>query len=269
MPIDSERLLSGGVPEDEGLRRLGSHIDALRRTGRCVPTEAYVQQFVASATRLVESGERRAAPASTRRDASSLRRPGLTFRLAAAAAALILVLSASAGVAYAADRAVPGDTLYGFDLALEDIGLGDGGLQERLIEAGELVERGRTQDGLTLAGEAIAAQSSQIQVLRAAADALRLAADAAHNDPSGQPSEAQSLAAEKLRWLATMEPTEDEFARVIYELVGSMNPEGQGGTEAKPSDAIDQTAPGTGSHSGNGQNGTDSTGGAGGNGPGN
>jgi hypothetical protein len=39
------------------------------------------------------------------------------------------------GVAVAANRAAPGDALYGIDRALEKIGIGAGGAQERLAGA--------------------------------------------------------------------------------------------------------------------------------------
>lgn len=63
---------------------------------------------------------------------------GLLAKLLAAAVALAAVGT----VGYAADQAVPGDALYGLDTALERIGIGAGGVEERIEEARALVERG-------------------------------------------------------------------------------------------------------------------------------
>lgn len=264
---DSERLLSGDIPDDERLARLKPHVDALGRIGRRVPTEAQVEGFAAAAARAVSAGERRVVGVSTRRSTYSPRRPRLALRLAGAAAALVVVLCASTGVAYAADHAVPGDTLYRLDRALETIGLGDGGLRERLTEASELVERDRTQEALNLAGEAIAAEPDQSEALRMAVEALRRAADAAPGAASAQTPDVQALAAEKLRWLATAAPTGDEFVQAIYDLADSISPQGQGGTGDEPDDAIDQAQPGSGGGGSGGGGGTNPTGYPGGSGP--
>lgn len=245
-PADTERLLSGGAPQDEGLGRLEPHLKALKRTGRGVPTEVQVERFAFAAARLVAT-ERRAAGPAPAAGTSRLRSSRLRLRLAATAAALVLVLCASAGVAYAADQAVPGDTLYHLDRALEDIGLGDGGLEERLIEASQLVERGRIQEGLTLAGEALAAASGESEPLRAAVDALRTAVDPSSYDPTAQTPEAQGAAAEKLRWLATAEPSAQEFVQTVNDLANSISSHGQGGAGNGPENSTNETIPGNGS----------------------
>ena len=243
-PADTERLLSGDAPQDQGLGRLEPHLRALRRTGRGVPTEVQVERFAFAAARLVAASERRAAGPAPAAGASSLRSSRLRPRLAAAAAALILVLCASAGVAFAADRAVPGDVLYGLDCALEDIGLGDGGLQERLTEASQLVERGRIREGLALAVEALTAASGDSGPLRAAADALRTAMEPSSYDPTAQTPEAQGATAEKLRWLATAEPSAQEFVQTVNDLANSVSSHGQGGAGNGPEDSTNETIPG-------------------------
>ena len=62
------------------------------------------------------------------------------------ASVLAIVLSFG-GVAYGANGPVPGDTLYGLDAALENVGIGGGGLEERLSEAGELIDDGQVDEG--------------------------------------------------------------------------------------------------------------------------
>ena len=246
-PADSERLLSGGTPQSNALCRLEPHLKALKRLRRGVPTDAQVERFAFAAARVVASTEPRAVGPAAVSGASRLRSSRLRLRLAATSAALVLVLCASAGVAYAADQAVPGDTLYDLDRALENIGLGDGGLQERLIEASQLVDRGRIQEGLTLAGEALAAASGESGPLRAAADALRTAVDPAFYDSSTQTPEAQGAAADKLRWLATAEPSAQAFVETVNDLANSISSHGQGATGDGPSGSATETVPGDGS----------------------
>ena len=49
-------------------------------------------------------------------------------------ASSLAVVLAFSGVAMAADGASPGDLLYGVDRALESVGIGAGGIDERLAE---------------------------------------------------------------------------------------------------------------------------------------
>jgi hypothetical protein len=122
-----DRMLSRTVLEGEGLGLLPSVVEALGRLGEVVPTEAEVQRFAAEAARLVPATPRRpAARASRTHGAVGVRSPRRRLALAGGAAALVLVLSTSTGVAFAANGAIPGDTLYGLDRALEGIGIGNG-----------------------------------------------------------------------------------------------------------------------------------------------
>ena len=66
----------------------------------------------------------------------------LVSRVAMAAAALVVLVMLPGGMAYAANGAKPGDLLYGLDRALEGIGIGDGGADERLAESLALVASG-------------------------------------------------------------------------------------------------------------------------------
>lgn len=79
----------------------------------------------------------------------------LRTRAATVAASFTLVFGAAGGVAYAANGAVPGDTLYGIDRALEKIGIGNGGADERLTEIRSLVDSGDVGAGLHHAAETI------------------------------------------------------------------------------------------------------------------
>ena len=55
----------------------------------------------------------------------------------------ILALVVFSGLGLAANAAVPGDFLYGLDLAMEKVGIGAGGIEERISEAQGLADRGQ------------------------------------------------------------------------------------------------------------------------------
>jgi hypothetical protein len=74
-------------------------------------------------------------------------------RVAIGAAALLMLVVSSSGLAFAANGAKPGDLLYGLDRAAEVIGIGDGGADERYAEAQALVAAGEMPGGLALAAE--------------------------------------------------------------------------------------------------------------------
>lgn len=76
-------------------------------------------------------------------------------RIASAVGAALALFLGTAGAAMASQNAVPGDTLYGFKLVLEDIGLTEGGFPERLNEATVLFERGDEADALAHLADAL------------------------------------------------------------------------------------------------------------------
>ncbi len=83
----------------------------------------------------------------------------LRRRLVAIAAASATFITGNLGVAMAADSAVPGDLLYGIDRAYEKlselIGLSDDHTDERLAEAAQLADSGRSVDALDAVVEQI------------------------------------------------------------------------------------------------------------------
>jgi hypothetical protein len=142
-----------------------------------------------------------------------------------------------AGVAYAADDAAPGDTLYGLDCSLEDIGIGDGGLQERLTEASELVEDGQVQEGLELAAGALAEEEQdedddgQLEDGTSRSEALLAAAEAVLSSGSEQSLEVRTRVAEKLRFMATTELTGKEFGQAVSDLARGISSEEEQGED--------------------------------------
>ena len=127
----------------------------LRGTPTISEDLADLEVFVAS---LSGQGERPAdveymatVLAATARASRHSPRPAL--RRVMALAASVAVLFALSSVAIAADGAVPGDLLYGVDRAMERIGIGDGGVDERIVEFDALIERGQHQDAFEMLDE--------------------------------------------------------------------------------------------------------------------
>jgi hypothetical protein len=155
-----EQLLSG-VPADGGeFDALVPFVDTLRAQGMRTPSDAAIDRFAAEAAAIARAGLMTRATESNVRSLSSL--PRLRPQLAAALATIVL-LAGMTGVAAAADGAAPGDALYGLDRALEKIGVGDSGAEERLEEAAQLVADGDPGRALEHATEAFdeAAEAGQ------------------------------------------------------------------------------------------------------------
>lgn len=109
--------------------------------------------------------------------AASGRWLGIRRRAVTAMTVATLTLGSGAAAAVAADGAAPGDALYGLDRALENMGVGNGGAQERLEEVRELVEKGQLARGLEHTPQVVAAnQPDPAPLASEATDALRAAA---------------------------------------------------------------------------------------------
>ncbi len=104
-------------------------------------------------------------------------RPSLIGRLhtraAAVATAALVTFGGLGGVALAANGAVPGDTLFGLDRALETVGIGNGGNAERLNEVKALVDQGRADSGLEHAARIVEGNTGAQAALLAAAERIR------------------------------------------------------------------------------------------------
>jgi len=140
----------------------------LRGTPTMSDDLADLEVFVASLSGQVERpedvGYMATALAATARATRRSPRPAL--RRVMALAASVAVLFALSGVAIAADGAVPGDLLYGVDRAMERIGIGDGGVDERIVEFDALIERGRHQDAFDILDE-FAESAPEVEASRA------------------------------------------------------------------------------------------------------
>ena len=130
-------MLLGAEGFDEDFDGISDVLSAVKDLGMPDPDAdfSYLIHAAARESRLTQI-ERYATEREPRAQVWQTR---LVPRIATAAAALILLVTMSGGMAYAANGAKPGDLLYGLDLAFEAIGIGDGGAEERLAETIALV----------------------------------------------------------------------------------------------------------------------------------
>ena len=164
-------------------------------------------------------------------------------KLIAIVASTLAALLVFAGVAYASNGAVPGDTLYGLDCALEDVGLGDGGLEERFAEAGELMDDGLVDEGLAHAAEALVEEQEDLdengdgevseEEEAAGREALLAAAEAVLSNGSEQSLEVRTRVAEKLRFMANTELKGKEFGQAVAGMARGMSSETEHGNNGK------------------------------------
>jgi hypothetical protein len=155
LPLDSdvERLLMGQYPEDKRFEVVVPIISTLRGFRTTVPSPDVIAA-VASAAAAVVRGD---GPAPARRRSI---RSVMVPRLAAATFAVLIVGGVSS-MAVAADGSAPGETLYGLDLAMERVGIGAGGVDERLLESALLISTGRSEQAIILLDDKVA-QSPEV-----------------------------------------------------------------------------------------------------------
>ncbi len=137
---DIDQLVSSQIANDPELADLAAFLTEFRIEHIVEPPPAEVQQLARSAAAVVRS-----RPAPVRTSPRSQRRRNLltALRTSSAMAMSILALVVFSGLGLAANAAVPGDFLYGLDLAMEKVGIGAGGIEERISEAKGLADRGQ------------------------------------------------------------------------------------------------------------------------------
>jgi hypothetical protein len=142
----AEAFLSGSIESDGDLESIAGVLAAARDLAQPDPEADFSALFAAAARESrVTPIERFANEQFTRLTG---RRPQLVQRVAIAGAALLVFVTMSGGLAYAADGAKPGDLMYGLDRALEAVAIGGGGATERLAEVEALIAAGAIADGL-------------------------------------------------------------------------------------------------------------------------
>ena len=153
---DVERLITGQRPKDPAFAELTAFVEALRSFRPVAPSTGAQEPLVARAVAIVRSEEEE-QPATVPRgfiDRRDRRPSWLPARAAVALGAFVLLIGVSI-VAAAAHSAVPGDPLYGIDIALEAMGVGDGSVGERIAESEVLVASGDHERAFILLGETL------------------------------------------------------------------------------------------------------------------
>jgi hypothetical protein len=150
-------------------------------------------------------------------------------RLATAVSAAVLLIGGASGLAWAANSSAPGDALYGLDRTLERVGIGRGGVAERLQEVRGLVEVGDVPGGLSHAGELVGevAQGATSDASYAA-EALRAAATRVASQGSEASAEVRNQVADLLTYLAENAGQVDDrkVASLAQEIAGNADPAG-------------------------------------------
>lgn len=212
---DIERLLRGQSLTGPGLSRLGSVLDELRTVRSREIRPAIVSRHVAAAAEAARAAV--PAPPATR-PAPAPHRWRLVPRLGASVAAFALVIGMT-GVAVASDSASPGEPLYGVDVLLENIGIGDGGNRERIAEAQDLTGKGMTVEALDHLSSTLSHREGS-----GAEEALRTAADRFKQNPSAPElsQEVSDRLSEMLEWMAATDPRDEEFGQGVAERARSL-----------------------------------------------
>ena len=122
-----EAFLTGAVPTYEDLAAVAEVFSAVRAIAWTDSDVDFSGLFAAAAR------ESRVTPierfASEHVAPRNDRRPKVMPRVAIAGVALLVFVTMSSGLAYAADGAKPGDWMYGLDRAFEVVGVGVAALQ--------------------------------------------------------------------------------------------------------------------------------------------
>lgn len=155
-------------------------------------------------------------------------RPRRTVAIALAAAMALVI--ANLGLAAVADSSVPGDPLYGIDIAYEKVGeaLGVGGdtRSERLDEAEILSNRGRAAEAIGLVRQALG-DGPQADALAEAQAALTATPDNAAPDTSFDTTLQSLIDAARSQTTETAGEEISELARALRDSVrGGIDPPG-------------------------------------------
>jgi hypothetical protein len=132
--------------------------------------------------------------------------------------------------------------LYDLDRALEDFGIGDGGLSERLGESDYLVQTGRFAEGLSSAAKAIAMDSDDDHAQRAAA-ALLSAAETVSGSGNGRSADIRAQVADSLLTMASTDlADQQELGDAVLTLARGLT-SAAAGNHGSGSTTTDSTSP--------------------------
>jgi hypothetical protein len=233
---DLDLLIDGKQPYNSDLAPLRSFVSTLGSFGVTELSPGFPEDHAAEGAAMARARlSIPTVPLSTgRRLALGLRR-----RVTAAATSLMMIVGMT-GVAWAADSAVPGDWNYGIDRALESMGIGAGGAEERLQELAVIREDGHVR-GVGVAsrsgGDLVAGSDDPVGLEKAAATV------AATTRRSQRATEVQDAVSALLAYLANPEgehPTISELAQEFKQAQGSSGsnrPEVNPGEDHRPDHA--------------------------------
>ncbi|MCZ7533295.1 MAG: hypothetical protein M5U23_07805 [Acidimicrobiia bacterium] len=239
---DQAEALVSGTARIEGLEHLSTIIDSLRIDQAAQLDEVLVDRVVKAATlRARESSVNLPLGAADRTRPVTTSVRSLRRRIATIAATAAVLLGSGGAVAYAADRASPGDFLYGIDRALETLGIGNGGTQERLTEVEQLIANGDVARGLEHAAVTITEVDNNTGASdgnQAASAALARAAQRARETGSNQADATKEEVAALLDYLAgNIGHVDGQKVAELARLIGnhpSTQPLDQGQRPAEP-----------------------------------
>lgn len=217
---DVERVLRGQTPAGPGLSRLIAVIDELRAMGsRPIGHEVHPRLVAMAAAAALEARPPSSEPAPATQRPAAAPRWRLLPRFATSMAALAVVMGMT-GVAVASDASVPGEPLHRIDLFLENLGIGDGGPEERIAEAQDLTSNGMPAEALNHLSVTISDhdESGAREALQTAAAKLK-----EDNPGSDRAEEARAKVAEMLRWMATNDPKGEGFGQGVAERAQSLS----------------------------------------------
>jgi hypothetical protein len=253
-----EQLLTGQGPDDVELAELVPLVTLLR--GNAVPpSEESIARFAASAAGIVARSLSQGANSPLEMSPLRFRRVEVIqrWRLVAGLAAVV-AFGAAAGAVAAADGAAPGNPLYGLDRALENVGVGNGGVVERLAEAAILTESGNEAEALGHAADAIGQASPALGDGAAALEALASAAEQIRSIDEGSEHAdmVRARVADMLEWMASSDVRGHDFGQMVAEMAkgiagndssGGGPPEGAGPPDGTgPPDVLPNGPPGGG-----------------------
>ena len=256
---DVECVLSGQEPESETLARLAASLVALHAEQPEAPSDETISRMAGEAAEIARSSapdhDTAVSPAPGIRPRGA--RGSLRRRLVTLTAAMF-VFAAMTGIAFAADGAAPGDTLYGLDRALEQVGINDGATTERIQEAKVLAANGQVPDALRHLADSVESQDQNSVEVQEAAEALRAAADNVRSgDDDSESSEVRESVAEMLEEMTDMTEAPEfdgaTFGQRIAEmakLIAGWNANGNG--NGPPGDTGPPNNPGRSSAGGQG-----------------
>ncbi|NIA24335.1 MAG: hypothetical protein GWP04_02065 [Gammaproteobacteria bacterium] len=172
-----EAILDGNAPIE--LADVAALVERIRVTGSEFIDDATGARHIAAAA---EAARLSPSPARSRESKRYQWRRRTVFTsffftiLAKLLAASVALAAVTGGVGAVANQSAPGDPLYGVDIALEHVGLFNGGTTERLQEAQRLIVQNHVAEGLEFAGKAIG-RLDRDRGLEQAASALQEAAE--------------------------------------------------------------------------------------------